>query len=255
MGTTFGVDCLIGLGAVDLRQTETNQRKKVKFSDLKIRTRLNMGFGAIVVLLVILVSFVHTNFSKLEQATTWNAHSNQVLDETDGMLESLINIETGERGFALTGNNASLEPLNTGLGSFTKHLAKAKELTSDNSQQQERLQKLEGEERRWLATGIDPVIAMRRNVVDGKDEMASVIALEQAGKGKQGMDAMRVMMSQIKDSETVLLEQRSKDAEALQSLTSYSMIGGGIVAALLAALVAVWLANNITRPLALAIAL
>jgi methyl-accepting chemotaxis protein len=227
----------------------------MKLSDMKIGTRLYMGFGAMVALLVILVSLAYTNFSKLVQANQWNVHTYQVLEEVKGMLESLINIETGERGFALTGKEASLEPLNAGKETFKKHFAKAKELTADNPKQQERLQQLQEQQQQWLATAIDPVIVMRRNVVEGKDQLENVVAFEQAGKGKQTMDAMRVLMAQLDETERSLLDQRAKDAAAMQTATGQVLVGGGIIAAILAALLAIWMTNNITRPLGIAIGL
>ncbi|WP_307723876.1 methyl-accepting chemotaxis protein [Sulfuriferula plumbiphila] len=227
--------------------------KKMKLSDLKISTRLYIGFGAIVAVMVILVSIAYMNFSRLGQANDLNVHTYQVLGEVSNMLEALINIETGERGFALTGNDASLEPLTAGKEAFKKHFDAVKSLTADNSGQQERLQKLEAEQRKWLATAIDPVIAMRHDVVEGKDKIESVIALEQAGKGKQGMDALRALLAEMGDAESTLLKQRSKDVAALQSLTGATLIAGGIVAAILAGLLAIWLGHNITRPLSLAV--
>jgi methyl-accepting chemotaxis protein len=49
-------------------------------SDLKIRSRLYLGFGAMVVLLTLLVALAYNNFSKLADANSWNIHTFQVLD-------------------------------------------------------------------------------------------------------------------------------------------------------------------------------
>jgi methyl-accepting chemotaxis protein len=222
---------------------------------MKISTRLYLGFGIIVALLVGLVSMAYINFSKLSAANDINLHTYEVMGEVNSVLESLINIETGQRGYALTGNTASLEPYNAGKESFQRHLDRAKSLTSDNPKQQERLNRLAAEERQWLTTVIDPAIALRRDVGDNKERMVEVIALEQAGKGKQGMDTIRILLAEIVDAESALLEQRSKDSAALQSLTSSTLIGGGILAAALAGLIALWLSRNITRPLGIAVSL
>ena len=225
----------------------------MKMSDLKIATRLYSGFGAIVALLAVLVGIAHTNVSKLGRANDINIHTYHVLGEVSAVLESLVNIETGQRGFALTGNPASLEPYNMGKESVRKHLDAAKTLTSDNPAQQERLQTLDQAQQRWLGSAIDPVIKLRRDATDGK--MDAVVAAEQEGKGKKDMDAMRVLIADIGNAEESLLSQRSLAAAALQSLTGQTLIGGGIVAALLAMLIAFWLARNIVDPLRQAVAL
>ncbi len=219
----------------------------MKLSNLKIGTRMYLGFGAVVLILIVLVTVAYNNFAKLSRANDINVHTYQVMAQVKGALESLINIETGQRGYALTGNPASLEPYNNGKVSFQTYLKSATALTADNPQQQERLQRLGREQDAWLKEAVDPVIEARRAA--GEGDVAPVLALVKEGKGKRGMDAMRVLIDAIVSAESSLMAQRAKDAAALQAQTSSMLIGGGIVAAILAALIAYWQARNITVPL------
>jgi methyl-accepting chemotaxis protein len=224
---------------------------KMKVSDLKIATRLHLGFGAIVAVLVALVALAYANFSRLGAASDMNIHTYEVLAEVGQALEGLINVETGERGFALTGKDGSLEPYKAGMEAFHKHLAQARSLTADNPAQQERLKRLEEAQQKWMLDAIDPVIKLRRE--SGDADMAAVVAAEQAGKGKQGMDTMRALVADIKNAETALLEQRQQQAHELQRSMSKILIGGGVAAVVLALLIAVNLARNITVPLGRAV--
>jgi methyl-accepting chemotaxis protein len=210
---------------------------------------LYSGFGLLVALLMFLQANSFLNFSKLEQVVGLNTHTYEVLNEVAGMLESLINIETGERGFALTGNEASLEPLKQGKETFKSHHDKAKSLTSDNPDQQDRLRKLEALQSEWLAAGIDPVIQMRRNVVDGKEKMDSVVTMEQAGKGKKNMDAMRDVLSEIGDAESSLLVKRSKDMVDQQSLVRSTVVIGAIIGLFIGMAVAYWITRSVLNQL------
>jgi len=222
-------------------------------SSLKIGTRLYLAFGAVIALLAILVASAQANFSRLSEANGLNIHTYEVMGEANALLESLINIETGERGFALTGKDSSLEPLASGQRGFAEHLQKIRALTADNPAQLERLKALEGAQQQWLATAIDPVIALRRAAaVDGS--LDAVVAAEQAGKGKAAMDAMRILLADIGKTESMLLGQRSQEAAALQSRTTWVLLGGGVIAALLACMLAILLTRNITRPLVEAVA-
>ncbi|MBW9333954.1 HAMP domain-containing protein [Herbaspirillum sp. RU 5E] len=227
----------------------------MKLSDLKIGTRLYIGFGMISAILVILVSVAYANFARLGAANDWNVHTYDVRDQLQGMIESLINIETGQRGFSLTGNEASLEPYQLGNANFKKYLERARELTADNPAQQQRLQLITEAEQRWLTTAIEPAITLRRAVREGREQMAAVSTLEQAGKGKTEMDNMRRLLGEMDNAESSLMAARAEEAAALKSVTGNTLIIGGIISVALAMLLAWWLANNITRPLALAVRL
>jgi len=221
----------------------------MKLSNLKIGTRLYFGFGAIGALLAILVAVAYVNFSKLGTANDWNVHTYEVMGQADGVLTSLINMETGERGFLLTGNEASLEPFHAGKETFEKYLAKAKELTSDNKGQQERWNKIAATEQQWLAVAVNPVLEMRRKVVTGGDTMANVLAFEQAGKGKTMMDGMRAVLAEAKGEESRLLGIRAAEAEALKIRTSTTLVLGSAITLALAGIIAFWMTGSIVRPL------
>jgi len=223
----------------------------MRLSDLNISTRLYIGFGAVIALLVLLVSLSASNFARLGSANDMNLHTYEVLGEVDAALMSLVDVETGERGFALTGKEASLEPYNSGKQAFRTHVEQVLKLTADNPHQQERVQRLVDEQQKWMDTAIDPTIKLRRQSADA--EMAAVVAEEQAGKGKQSMDAMRKLVADIKTEESGLMAQRRSEVEQLQGRMSATLIGGGIVATLLALVIAVWQARNITAPLRVAV--
>ncbi|WP_409026836.1 methyl-accepting chemotaxis protein [Janthinobacterium sp. SUN098] len=225
----------------------------MRIADLRIATRLYGGFATIVLLLAALVTVATLNVSRLADANAINTHTYQVLAENSAILESLINMETGQRGYVITGAEASLEPYKAGQAAFGAHLDKARALTSDNPAQQERLAKLDAAKQAWLAGALEPVIAMRRAVAQGTAAIEPVLALEKEGRGKQGMDAMRALLGEIGQAETVLLAQRSEAAAALQARTHWTLLGGGAAALILAALIAWWLARNISGPLRSAI--
>src|SRR5689334_9864101 len=139
----------------------------MKFSDLNIGPRLYAGFALIVAILIALVTTSYMNFNSLETANRMNVHTYEVMAEANAMLESLINIETGQRGFSLTGKEGSLEPLTAGTQAFARHLAKARSLTADNPGQQQRLAQLEQAQAQWMHAAIDPALALRRGVAAG----------------------------------------------------------------------------------------
>ena len=219
------------------------------FKNLTVATKLYAGFAVVILILLVLTSSAYVNFAGLSQANRWNVHTYEVLAEVDGALTSLINIETGERGFALAGDDRFLEPYRNGIADFKRHLAKAKELTSDNARQQERLNELAAAQEQWLKEALDPEIALRRSVNDGHEKMDAVIASVRAAKGKQFMDHMRAQISEAAANESSLLEQRSKDATALEARTNAVLIGGSVLALVLAAVIGFTLVRGLQKVL------
>jgi methyl-accepting chemotaxis protein len=224
------------------------------FKNLKIGVRLGIGFGTVVTILLVLAAVAYINLAKLAEANRWNTHTYQVMEQVQLMLLDLVNMETGQRGFSLSGNEGSLEPFNSGKTAFQKNFEEAKSLTSDNAKQQERLKKLLDLEAQWLSVAVEPALKLRRGVVAGTEKMSEVVALEQALKGKQSMDAMRAVLSEIDGDERGLLKERETLVNALQSTTNSVLIFGTIVAALLGSAIAFLVTRSITLPLGKAVA-
>ncbi len=215
--------------------------------NLKIGMRLGGAFSIVVLVLVAVIGIAYLNLGRYAETSGWNTHTYQVLEETSDILTALINIETGQRGFLVAGKDEFLGPLNAGKQAFSKHFDKAKELTSDNAKQQERFAKLKDAYDAWLKSAVESSISTRRAVGGNVAQYGEVIAV--VGSGKVGMDAMRVILADIDEAERSLLDTRSKEMAATYSVTQSSLVFGGIVGVILAAIFAFWVTRSITQPL------
>ncbi|MDY4283970.1 CHASE3 domain-containing protein [Xanthomonas sp. LF06-19] len=217
--------------------------------NLKIATKLYGGFAVVLCILLALAGVAYFNVSALSQANYWNTHTYKVIAEVDAALSSLINIETGTRGFSLTGEDAFLQPYRDGVASFESHLRTAQELTADNPKQQERLNALKQTQAQWLSQAVHPQIALRKNVNDGQATMEALSAAVRASKGKAYMDAMRDRMAEVRRAESELLAARATEAEQLQQRTNLTLIVGSLVAALCASLIGFLIARSLMSEL------
>ncbi|MBK7002533.1 MAG: CHASE3 domain-containing protein [Rhodoferax sp.] len=215
-------------------------------NNLKIGTRITGAFALVVIILVSVIGIGYLNLGRYASASGWNVHTYEVLEETDNVLVSLINIETGQRGFLVAGKDEFLEPLNEGKKGFAKHHAAAKKLTSDNATQQARLEKLEDTYQAWMKDSVETSIKIRRTVGGNLSQYGEVIAA--VGSGKTQMDAMRKIIDEIDQDERGLLKTRSKDMESTFSVTQNSLLFGGIFGIVLAFLLAQLATRSITGP-------
>ncbi|MBT2339846.1 methyl-accepting chemotaxis protein [Pseudomonas fluorescens] len=223
------------------------------FSRLTIVQKLSLGFGLIILIIFILVALVRDAFSKIEESTRWNIHTYTVLDVSNKLAISLTNIETGMRGFALTGEDDFLAPLTAGRSDFDQSFVELVKLTADNPTQQQRLTQIKTIQQKWLGEDIEGSIALRRSVVAGKAAIDDVVQRIKGRQDKAKMDDMRKLIADLRADERKLLDGRTKALEDAARFANLSMVIGGLLAVLAALAVAISLSSSIRKRLNLAI--
>lgn len=216
--------------------------------NINIGKKLLTGFIIVLTILVVVSVMSYINFSRMYQANNMNIHTYEVLTQLDGALQEMINMETGQRGFSLTGNENSLEPYTEGEENFIIYFNKVKELTIDNSKQQELLDRLLIAHNDWVTIAKNS-IDLKRKVMNGNGTMDDIIREEQAAKGKKAFDEFRSIIKQSKDMEIKLLSERQSLAAVLYTTTNLSIIIGTCIAVLLGFLIALYISRMITRPI------
>ncbi len=213
----------------------------------KIGTKLYLGFGVITLIMILVLSFSYSNFNAESQAVAWNVHTYQVIGEADNVLESLINMETGLRGYAITGKDTFLEPYNQGKIDFQKHIQEIKELTSDNPKQQQRIDVLSKDYQDWTNLESSSLITTRQKVNSNQGNITDVINFEASQNGKKSMDDMRKLISDIQHEERGLLDQRTANLKITERNTRIVIIGGGVIGLIFAIFLALTISRSIIK--------
>jgi CHASE3 domain sensor protein len=94
-----------------------------------------IGLGSVVAFLVVIPVLTYRNTNQLNKDAPWVAHTQEVLGLTADVLLTLVDAETGQRGFIITGKDDFLQPYNAALGRLDERLAKLKDKTQDNPRQ------------------------------------------------------------------------------------------------------------------------
>jgi methyl-accepting chemotaxis protein len=213
-------------------------------SQLTLKKRLFVTFAAILLLAGALISVALVNTNKLLDTVKWNTHTYQVLAESEQMLLSMVNIETGLRGFVASGHENFLEPFKQGEKDFVVHFEKSKALTSDNAAQQARLEKLLVNHDRFMEVA-RALAAMRREVVAGKLPLDTLTQEFGAAKDKAAMDAFRSGIAEFSKAESELLGVRSEALASTASATNLTLSLGGIALCILTAVLGVMLTRSV----------
>lgn len=215
------------------------------FANLSISQKLYAGFAVILLIILVLVLSTWRGFDQVDSSVRLNIHTYEVINESSELLGSLLNIETGARGFVITGRDQFLGPFEAGEREFQSKLAQLRELTRDNPVQQRRLGELQALHDQWLGEDITGNIELRRQVSAGTQPFDALIERVSAGGAKLKMDAMRRILSEIQREESALLEQRTASMNAAKSLSLTILLVGGLIATVLAISVAFMLSRSI----------
>ncbi|MDK8265384.1 methyl-accepting chemotaxis protein [Pseudomonas oryzihabitans] len=221
---------------------------------LTIANKLRLGFGAILVIILALILAAWQGFNQVNQAVRQNIHSYHVLQDSDAALLALVNMETGMRGFALTGKEEFLDPLNKGEQQFAEQLQELTQLTRDNPEQQAGLAQLGQAKQQWNSESVQQILALRRQVNAGTQPLDALTARIATAQDKGRMDGMRELLAQLKTRENRLLDGRTQSMDDAKQQALTILISGGVLATLLALGIALSLTRTIVGRLAQTVA-
>ena len=99
------------------------------------------GFSLLLLLLSSIASFV--SIKNLITTAQRVDHTNNVISELDRINIMLQEAESSQRGFLLTGDEAFLRPYEVNTKEIAEKIANVKQLTADNSAQQQNVSRLD----------------------------------------------------------------------------------------------------------------
>jgi len=209
--------------------------------------KLGAAFVAVVAVFVTVVAVSVWSLQRLGEADRWNRHTYEVIAAADDTLSAMVNMETGARGYLLAGDEAFLAPWQSGRERFERSWTQAKQLTADNPAQQQRLDEMKRAETAFVQVA-DKLIGLRREVVAGR-EMSDVLRAFSQGEDKAAMDGFRAVHAAMVGEEQTLLTKRSAEAQATREATRVILLGGVLLASVLAAAMAWWVTRSVLRQL------
>ncbi|MFI9651489.1 methyl-accepting chemotaxis protein [Guyparkeria halopsychrophila] len=216
--------------------------------NLPIGTRLGLGFGVLTLLIVLIAGSVWMQYGEVREAQAINQHSYTVLEELESQVLALVNIETGQRGYLVTGEEGYLEPYHDGKEAFLRRNDRLEEMTADNPKQLERLVELENAYHHWMDNYMQPAIDLRREAGNlSADVRQQVQALLTSAKAD--MDAMREIDHAMIEEERALLEERQASLEVVDSRMKGLLLFGSLVAIVIAILAGLLITRSVVRPI------
>jgi signal transduction histidine kinase len=187
---------------------------------------LALALGLALLLALFWLSFRNTE--RLIADADWRRHTYQVIAEIRGLLGALIDVQTGERGYLLTGDESFLVPYEQGRAEVTVRLARLRGLTADNPRQQRRIAAF-GPAASAEVDSLDRGVARQR----ARGAPAAGAAAAADLEGRRLMVGLRARLAEMEGEETRLLALRDRAMVGSVRRTNLSLLAGAAGAALL----------------------
>ncbi|MBN8619782.1 MAG: CHASE3 domain-containing protein [Anaerolineae bacterium] len=178
-----------------------------------------IGSGFLVMILIVIITSVlaYQSISQYILVNQRVSHTLQVIGTLQDLLSTIVDAESGQRGYILTGQLEFLEPYQQGNQTIDELFEQLRTLTLDNSSQLARIDTLAPlvEQRMTFLTQSIGVW-----LTQGFDAAQSMVA---SGDGKRAMDQIREAIDVMITEENALLEERNQQASSSARLTLFSL--------------------------------
>ncbi|MBV9863429.1 MAG: CHASE3 domain-containing protein [Alphaproteobacteria bacterium] len=226
---------------------------------ISIAQKLAAAFAWSLALLIAIGAVAYLKTDELLDTAAAVTRSYAIREAAATLLADVVNAETGERGYLLTGAGAYLEPYDFALAQIGKDF--------------EKLSKLDVERDLRAAAALAPngpaastIEVLRKRVTTRLTQLAETIEARRlkgldaaidlilTNRGKEANDEIRVAVADIEQAETRLLQAREAAAHNAAQLTFGTILYGTLLSIVLSAVVGYRVTRSITHPLRAAVA-
>ncbi|GIO96462.1 histidine kinase [Paenibacillus lautus] len=184
-----------------------------------IRSKIVVGYLMILLCLGAFLWIVSDRISSLqEEADFIEKHDIEVHNLTHEIEKNLLEMETGQRGYVITGDDTYLEPFNQALSSWQINYNKLYKLVSDNSEQANHLENIKENIKEWITNAGQPAVQLKQL---GQDEEALHFFINDPGQ--QAMNSIHELFLSFRGKERELTTSRIEEMKESNTHLLYTM--------------------------------
>ena len=207
--------------------------KQVTRRRKKFFQRIGSGFALASVILILIGVVSSRSIVNLVQTSKSAAHSHQVIEKLEHILTDITNAETGQQGYAITGEESHIQSYNAAIAHINQDIKQLRQLTANNPSATRKLDILE------------PLIAQRLALIDAKINLQKYRGFKSAlqftrnnqDKSVRLMREIRSIVSLMEQNERALLNQRQNAAKSSAKTTILAFSTSIVLAFLILAFV------------------
>lgn len=179
-------------------------------------------------LAIVLATVLSLNLMRMRESFAWVNRTNEVLRELSAAERRLLEAESAERGYLLTGEQSYLEAYRRAESDLPTRLRALGATVSDNAAQAARVER--------LRAGIDSRLDELRRAIDfGPARLAEALAILTDARSRQLTPEIERHVTGIRQAELTLLAERQRAADKSATATTISAAALSILTVLGAA--------------------
>jgi signal transduction histidine kinase len=168
-----------------------------------IRRTSGIAFGVVAIAVIIVSALAYRTLRRSDEANESVAHTYQVLNALERVSTTMVDAETGVRGFAIGGVGRYLEPFNRANRELVPRIEAVAKLTADNPVQQRNVSDLRSQANAMIQVLQEMISRAHSN--EGIPQYLSE-------REKESMDTVRATLQRMRIDEQQSLVQRNQNA-------------------------------------------
>ena len=168
-----------------------------------LEKKTTLFYTLTVFVLVSILAIYYFNTLNVKYSGELVSHSKDVIAKSNTVLMDVLDVETGTRGFVLTGEKTYLEPCTNAVARISTDLENLRNLSKDSKSQLLRIES--------LSKMVDLRISISKNLIIKRQSqsLSQELLLNELQKGKYVTSSIRSIVKSINDEESKLLKQRN----------------------------------------------
>ncbi|MED4531848.1 CHASE3 domain-containing protein [Metabacillus fastidiosus] len=208
-----------------------------------IRSKIVSSNLIVVFCLIISMILVNNQISALQKERNYIInHDLSVHDLTNRIEKRLLDMETSQRGYIITGDENYLLPYKEAENKWEDEYKQLYNLLSDNPQQQRNLKTIKSTIEHWISIAGAPTIKLKSE--NKSEELNNFF---KSDPGREDMDQIRTQFDQFRTTETTLTNNRADKLDKQNFILSLYLLGLLILLTTIAIISALIVSRSIVK--------
>ncbi|MFD0682046.1 MULTISPECIES: response regulator [unclassified Paenibacillus] len=175
-----------------------------------IGSKIALGYFLVILCMGMSIFFLMDRIYALQKEVSFITDHDLAVHTLSNQIEKhVLDMETGQRGYIITGESQYLEPYNDGKSKWLQSYNELYKLLTDSPAQLKALEAIKTNIETWIAASGDKIIPLRN-----ENKMVEILQYYKTDPGKKYMDLMRNQWNTFRSVEKELTTARVADLEA-----------------------------------------